>query len=1487
MPGLDNAGPPEPSTQGTWQPQAHAPTVHMAQSGEVILPAEPTLQIGRYRVLDRLGAGGMGVVYAAYDPELDRTVAIKLIYGDSDARGLQRSQELLRREAQALAKLAHPNIVAIHDVGVHAGQVFVAMEFVVGRTMRQWWEQHDPDWQEVLAAMVQAGRGIIAAHAAGLVHRDIKPDNLLIGDDGRVRVADFGIARHAPNAAPSTPIPYPSGSGRELATIGERGALIGTPAYMPPEQHDGGEVGPYSDQFSFCVTLWEGLFGQRPFVGEAAKLPGIIRAGVPTRPEGAPELPAWLAQAVRRGLSPRYEDRWPSMQALLDVLALDFAARRARRNWRVLFAALAAVVGVALVLGGRSLQAVRARDAAERAAAARLVGVGASVQRLLARDLRDEAEETLRAFVEEPELRDTQAAIDAWLLWADHMEARSDRAAAQAAVVEAYTALPPDDPREPAIALRIAQQFRGAWKFAELAALGDQVAQRWPDAAHTAAWTRLRAEAALARGDLAGFLAQVDAAGAPGEYEDIAPALRALASASCPLRDEMLVYPTDWPGNPGPELLTIQKDGITIRRMDTALTPVGPRLDGLPLHAANAHPRPLVRVPGGPSYLIGHAHPPINEMSLIELGDAGSRELLRWSEDGPGASATADLDGDGVRELYVGTTAYTRKLYRLDPDAAGVWQRRLAHLPTDATHSDINALVPGDFNGDGHEELAAAVGAWRAYDVRIFEAAPDGELRIAARRRFGHVTRMASLRAADGQTLLVLAKDETAPSKEAWPPGEPQGEATGIHIVRRSGDTIVQVAHFPWPAQAHWFHPQRATGIMVGDVDGDGLQDVVVALGIGAPFATSMVIRQRRDGFASAALGGATPLLVGNFDADPADEVLATVRRGETIEGCLFGVAGAPVAGAPVAAIPAPQRSAATPPLADPMLTRAWTRAENLASFGLHGDAARALERRITLAEAAADRRALRRRSAELYEAAGDAVQAGEHFEALADEGDVAAAVRAVANYEEALRLPEALGVAQRALGRDGLPAAQASELRLAQQRLTAVERRETRVELRFDGPLDPAWQIEEPLALRIDPVHSELIVEASADMRTLASLPIVLTGEPLTLEFDLDVDRAEWGAGLAVSLRSVEGDELVADLAVGGGGGGGHLVRNDTFAMAWDLGIRATPNPAERTTHRMRALFLPAHGRMQAEERGSDPDEMRRPLARPLRPGPHTLLLRAPAVRDGSTQQIRGRVRRIGLLGARLAAAPAPAGAHADLARALASGAWQAALAIAVDDTAETRLWRATALAELGRSGEAIAAFTSLDPDDPQIRHPLAQLLRTRLTTFAPLLRTALGPRYPALLLESLQKGGEYDDDELAALRLTATLDLEGLPVASDAAGRTTMAALLAIRGGVWSSAGKLAQAEADLAAAAALFEQSLPATDTPDADLATIELRLAELAARRGRVDDAIAAASRALQRATDPAWMAERLLISPAMRPVLTDPRCQRLLATYRQG
>ena len=228
--------------------------------------------IGRYILQARLGEGGMGVVWTAHDPELDRPVAIKLLTsprGDSQAR--------LLREAQAMAKLAHPNVVAVFDVGLHNGQVYVAMELVLGVTLRAWLDA-DPrrPWRTILEMFLQAGRGLAAAHAVGLVHRDFKPDNALVGEDGRLRVVDFGLAalaRDAPALTGSHASLRPLDTGSLHASsvsaalgvsalnsqLTQAGAVMGTLAYMSPEQHLGVAADPRSDQFSFCVALYTAL----------------------------------------------------------------------------------------------------------------------------------------------------------------------------------------------------------------------------------------------------------------------------------------------------------------------------------------------------------------------------------------------------------------------------------------------------------------------------------------------------------------------------------------------------------------------------------------------------------------------------------------------------------------------------------------------------------------------------------------------------------------------------------------------------------------------------------------------------------------------------------------------------------------------------------------------------------------------------------------------------------------------------------------------------------------------------------------------------------------------------------------------------------------------------------------------------------------------------------------------------------------------------
>jgi len=299
--------------------------------------------VGRYVVLEPLGSGGMGVVLLARDPELDRQVALKLIRPAADAAHGDALHKRLRREARAMARLTHPNVVAVYDVGQIGDLIFVAMEYVPGGNVRQWLHAAPRSWREVVDVFIRAGRGLAAAHAAGLVHRDFKPDNILVADDGSVRVADFGLARieDLPSEAPPGAA-APGAASHFTATT--TGLFMGTPAYMAPEVLANGRADARSDLFSFCVSLYEALYGERPFSPEARISSGEIR-----NPPRGSAVPAWVRRLLLRGMRRRPEERPSSMDALLARLARDPARRR---KW---ISAVTALVVVMLFTALRTL----------------------------------------------------------------------------------------------------------------------------------------------------------------------------------------------------------------------------------------------------------------------------------------------------------------------------------------------------------------------------------------------------------------------------------------------------------------------------------------------------------------------------------------------------------------------------------------------------------------------------------------------------------------------------------------------------------------------------------------------------------------------------------------------------------------------------------------------------------------------------------------------------------------------------------------------------------------------------------------------------------------------------------------------------------------------------------------------------------------------------------------------------------------------------
>ncbi len=306
-------------------------------------------RIGRFEVTGKLGEGGMGVVYSGVDPTLGRNIALKLVRPDRARSGRAR----MLREAQAMARVAHPNVVPIYETGIHEDGIFFAMELVAGQTLRSWLDEERREWRLIVGRFVEAGRGLAAAHRAGVLHRDFKPDNILIGDDGRVRVLDFGLARAAVGDGDSSDSEPEARDGVRpfAAELTHPGAVMGTPGYMSPE-HFEGPLGPWSDQWSFAVALYRALYGSLPFAGDTLDelRKQVLRGEAIEPPSGL--VPDETMEIVRRGMERYPEDRFPSLDEMVDALEiplltnpeLDRAVSRPARRLTALAVGAAGVV---------------------------------------------------------------------------------------------------------------------------------------------------------------------------------------------------------------------------------------------------------------------------------------------------------------------------------------------------------------------------------------------------------------------------------------------------------------------------------------------------------------------------------------------------------------------------------------------------------------------------------------------------------------------------------------------------------------------------------------------------------------------------------------------------------------------------------------------------------------------------------------------------------------------------------------------------------------------------------------------------------------------------------------------------------------------------------------------------------------------------------------------------------------------------------------
>lgn len=351
----------------------------------------PGQEVGRYRVIREVGAGAMGVVYEARDPNLARPVALKVL--SATLRSEADASTRLLREAQTMAQLSHPNVVTVFDVGTHDGHVFLAMEFVDGQTLEDWLRSGRP-WADAVRAMMQAAEGLSAAHEAGLVHRDFKPSNALISSDLRVRVTDFGLAR--PTSELDSGGALVDAEVSDSTSLTRTGTMVGTLGYMAPEQIQGQELDARVDQFAFCVTLYQALFGERPFHGRTAleRLVSITNGVAVPQRKG---LPPALRDILRRGLSARPEERFASMRELNDALSRTLQPTR-----RVsLTAASGFALALALVLS--SVAVLRSRERPAQVTAPPPVATVTAVQQPVVEKKVSQAPAPVEATAKEPD----------------------------------------------------------------------------------------------------------------------------------------------------------------------------------------------------------------------------------------------------------------------------------------------------------------------------------------------------------------------------------------------------------------------------------------------------------------------------------------------------------------------------------------------------------------------------------------------------------------------------------------------------------------------------------------------------------------------------------------------------------------------------------------------------------------------------------------------------------------------------------------------------------------------------------------------------------------------------------------------------------------------------------------------------------------------------------------------------------------------------
>nr|WP_276600182.1 MULTISPECIES: protein kinase [unclassified Nannocystis] len=1361
-----------------------------------------------------VGRGAMGVVYAGYDEELDRRVALKLVQTSRhDDPSFGRAQ--LLREAQALARLAHPNVVAVHEAGEFSGAVFIAMEYVDGVDLQRWLTYAPRSWREIVDALRQAGEGLRAAHDVGLVHRDFKPSNVLVGADGRVRVADFGLATRRGRTGSSghvSKVMVPLATADALATLAGSGALIGTPAYMAPEQLRREPATAASDQFAFCVTLYEALHGRRPFTGDTLEvLAEHVLHAEPPPVSPDPGVPQWLHAILLRGLAKDPARRYSGMAELLALLAHDPEAERRQRRRRLLQIAVAVAATVVVVLGGVAATRVIVRAAHERRADARLDVLREQLAALTVARKRDEAARLFAAFAALPDNRGTAALARAYREWG---EAQTDPAAAIDAHAGAYIAARTHEDQAAALrnlALRLADSRNFTASAAALAALDAHA----PELAGDPQLAGLRLAAALDRRDFPAARAALDRLPADDPRRTYGHALENMsfgtsisqaAIGQTPGSDHEFII-GDFDGDGRRELTTHadQRRAAVVLRADTSLT----RVAELPTGPLATSPRIMPpALAGSPLLLIGVDNPGAPGDAFVRYGlhplDGGA-PVYEWTESRILGSAVADLDGDGRSELYTGSGPYARRLRQIAPDSTGQWQSRAAHPPTDAAGSDLQSVEAGDLDGDGRPELVVVAGPWSAYDLRVLKADDDGQLRLLARRSLGFIESMVLLRMG-GELRIAAAKRDEYAAPNRFSETRPYGEPAGLYILALDGDTLATRQFIPVPegaprgAGARWLYN--------GDFDGDGVDDLLA-------LTPPELVLYRSDGEALIEplhLSGLYLRAVTNFDADPAAELLVSLP-GVSDSYFIVGAGDVPL---PPLARPAPE---ARPigDVDDPALIDAWRHAEELAALGLPRRSADELAAIARLSGHAHEDMLLR--AADLYATAGEHAAAAEHYLAAAARPDQAAGAlagaiasrRELGDYAAALEL---------AIRRAALPGLDLRVRREAEAELDTLRRataERPQLALRFDRPLDAAWRIFDPLSFARSPGDQSLSLQTSSE-QLIAEYPLEWDGGTAALTVDGALGDLEWGTSLAIAVTPVDSDDVYLGVRFESHNRS-ERPDQEVFPITGPNGATAywagTIQPGEARRFRLGMRHFPDLGTTHLEitQDGGEPRRVvtKHPIKSPP-PGPLRLRVINRPVQPDSVADLQ--VFAVELSGLRRAD-PLPADPSLAVARLVAEEEIEAALErlAAAPAAGPEALWRIDLLARAGRLDEAAdhlrSSLAGL-PEDHPFHARLSQRLMRDPDNFLLAAKRALGP---ALYDIFLDPGRNEILWRPARIRhhLADLADLPREPPARDGpeALRHHRSALL-LRGLAWQRAGRDDLSVRDLEAALPLFEMA-----------------------------------------------------------------------------